>query len=248
MFLGCDSHDKSHDLTYFGGKIINPKSNVVFFLKDDVVLDTIAINDQNRFMASFKGLEEGLYTFRHGAEFQYIYLHPSDSLLVRLNTWDFDESLVFSGKGSARNEYLISLFLQNEKEEKAFYQNFDLDESEFQAKMDELIEQRMATYNAFVENESVVTKGFEKLAHTAIYFPLYRLKEVYPYYHKRAKGLDKLADVSDEFYAYREEIDFNDGSLIAFYPYQNYITSFLYHMSDQKSEKNGSSEEYTMHL
>ena len=39
--------------------------------------------------------------------------------MFRLNTLDFDESLVFTGEGAKKNNYLINLFLEHEKEEKS---------------------------------------------------------------------------------------------------------------------------------
>ena len=63
-----------------------------------------------------------MYYFRHGNENQYIYLEPQDSLMLRLNTWDFDESIVFAGKGAERNNILIDCFLQEERDNKMFYE------------------------------------------------------------------------------------------------------------------------------
>ena len=148
--FGCSKQNQSgKNDTYFGGEIINPKSKYVLFLKDDKVLDTINLDKNNRFIAKFNHLKEGLYTFKHGVEFQYVYLQPSDSLLVRLNTWNFDESLVFSGKGSAKNEFLINLFLQNEKDDKAMSRYFNLGQNEFQNKIDLLAKKRQANFKKF---------------------------------------------------------------------------------------------------
>ena len=114
LIISCTTTNNKSTI-YFGGEIINPKSKYVVLLKDNNVIDTLTLNNQNRYIEKFKSLKEGLYTFKHGNEFQYIYLEPGDSILLRLNTWDFDESLVFTGKGSSKNEFLINLFLQNEK-------------------------------------------------------------------------------------------------------------------------------------
>jgi hypothetical protein len=193
-------------------------------------------------------LQEGLYTFKHGNEFQYIYLAPSDSVLVRLNTWDFDQSLVFSGKGSAKNEFLINLFLQNEKEENMMYQNFDLNEQDFHAKIDSLSKDRFTTYNDFYANEGHVSKGFKKLATTAIYFPLYRLKEVYPIFYKGVNNLEAFPEVSDSFYDFRNELSLNEENLVSFYPYQNYVVSYLYNISYQLKENDSTKNDLTLNM
>ena len=118
--IGCENSVKNGS-TYFGGSIKNPKDLNVTIFKGGVKIATTELNQDHKFLFKLDSLESGLYTFKHGEEFQYIYLEPKDSLLIRLNTWDFDESLVFSGKGAERNNFLIQLFLDNEQQEKLFY-------------------------------------------------------------------------------------------------------------------------------
>jgi len=247
LMMGCEK-SQEFGLTYFGGQIINPETNFVLFLKDEKVLDTLLLDENNRFLKKIPLLQEGLYSFKHGNEFQYVYLAPSDSVLVRLNTWDFDQSLVFSGKGSAKNEFLINLFLQNEKEENMMYQNFDLNEQDFHAKIDSLSKDRFAIYNDFFANEDQVSKEFKKLANTAIYFPLYRLKEIYPIFYKGVYNLEEFPEVSDTFYDFRNKLSLNEENLVSFYPYQNYVVSYLYNISSQLKQKDSTKNDLTLNL
>ena len=247
LIFGCKKANENA-MTYFGGQIINPKSNYVLFLKDEKVLDTLLLDENYHFLKEIPSLQEGLYTFKHGTDFQYIYLEPSDSVLVRLNTWDFNHSLVFNGKGSAKNEFLINLFLQNEKEERMMYHNFNLNENDFHAKIDSLSKERFAVYNDFSQNETAVSNGFKKLTITAIQFPLLRLKEAYPYYHKKVLDLDEFAKVSDQFYDYRAEINLNEEDLVSFYPYQNYVVSYLFNISSQLKEKDSSKNNMAVNI
>ena len=115
--FSCQQPREYDSPTYLGGQIVNPKADHVLLFHNDEILDTLYLDDRNHFMKTIPIFEDGLYTFKHANEFQYIFLEPSDSLIIRLNTWDFDESLVFSGIGSVRNEYLIDVFIQNEKED-----------------------------------------------------------------------------------------------------------------------------------
>jgi len=236
--FGCSEQSQTlKSDTYFGGEIINPKSKYVLFLKDDAVMDTIYLNKKNRFITKFKNLAEGLYTFKHGNEFQYVYLQPSDSVLVRLNTWNFDESLVFSGKGSSKNEFLINLFLQNERDDKAMSRYFNLNENDFEHKIDSLAKQREATFKDFASlQKDKISTNYRKLVNTAIYFPLYSLKEIYPYYYRMAHKQKDFPIINSDFYKYRSKINLNEKSLVSFYPYQNYIVSYLYNLSYQNKD------------
>ncbi|MCF6182566.1 hypothetical protein [Lutibacter sp.] len=238
--FGCSKQNQSgkNDI-YFGGDIINPKSKYVLFLKDDKVLDTINLDKNNRFIAKFKHLKEGLYTFKHGVEFQYVYLQPSDSVLVRLNTWNFDESLVFSGKGSTKNEFLINLFLQNEKDDKAMSRYFNLGQNQFQNKINLLAKKRQENFKIFLSLEKdKISDNFKRLINTAIYYPLYSLKEIYPYYNKIANNKKEFPIIKPSFYNYRNKVNLNEKSLVSFYPYQNYIISYLYNLSYQNNDIN----------
>ncbi|HQX05092.1 MAG TPA: hypothetical protein PKZ44_13330, partial [Flavobacterium sp.] len=111
-FIGCQKEFKDDNFTaYFGGEVINPKSNFVLFLKDDVVIDTIYLDNKNRFIQKFDSLAPGLYTFKHEPEYQYVYFDKNDSLMVRINSMEFDESIVFCGRGDEKNNFLMELYL-----------------------------------------------------------------------------------------------------------------------------------------
>ncbi|NOR28267.1 MAG: hypothetical protein GQ540_07040 [Lutibacter sp.] len=248
LTFSCNTTTTKTATTYFGGEIINPKSNFVLLLKDDKVIDTLLLDKKSRFLNNYNSLYEGLYTFKHGNEFQYIYLEPADSVLVRLNTWDFDESLVFSGDGSAKNEFLINLFLQNEKEEKIMHDFFYLNENDFQKKIATFAAKKTLLFEEFSKQELNLTEGFKKLTNVAIHFPLYRLKEIYPLFHKKANKLSGFPTISDKFYAFRSEINLNEENLVAFYPYQNYVISYLYNLSYQLKEEDKTKDNITLNI
>jgi len=96
-FISCSAESTPSD-TYFGGKILNPKSKYVVLYSMEKVIDTLFLEKDNTFLGNLQNANEGLYYFTHGNENQYIYLEPKDSLMLRLNTWYFDESIVFAGK------------------------------------------------------------------------------------------------------------------------------------------------------
>jgi hypothetical protein len=247
--ISCNTTDKNNNLTSFGGEIINPKSDFVLFLKDGNIIDTLLLDSDNHFINNYTSLDEGLYTFKHGTEFQYVYVQPNDSILVRLNTWDFDESLVFSGRGSAKNEFLINLFLQNEKEEELMYQYFNLDEQKFEFKIDSLSNERNKIFDDFKnEQKQNVSEGFKNLTAVAINFPLFRLKEMYPLFYKKAHDLSELPKVSNNFFNFRKDINLNEDNLIAFYPYQNYVINYLYNLSYQLKEKTPNHKNLTLNI
>lgn len=100
--FGCKENENSCGQAFFGGEIINPSNDYVTLYKGDSPVDTLYLDENNRFAYQIESLEPGLHYFWHGIEYQVVIIEPNDSLMVRLNTIDFDESLVFSGKGSKK--------------------------------------------------------------------------------------------------------------------------------------------------
>ncbi|MBC8882761.1 hypothetical protein H9X57_03310 [Flavobacterium piscinae] len=44
----------------------------------------------------------GMYTFKYEPEYQYVYFDKNDSLMVRINPVEFDESIVYCGRGDEK--------------------------------------------------------------------------------------------------------------------------------------------------
>jgi hypothetical protein len=241
LFLGCND-DSKKNITSFGGKIKNPKGEYVYLFKGMKILDSAKLDSHNKFKMKVDSIEIGLYTFKHGNEYQYLYLEPTDSLLIYLNTWDFDESLIFSGKGSAKNNFLINLYLQQEKNEKNFKYNFKLNEKEFSKLIDEGIQKQLNLYKQLIESEDEEpSEFFDTLVKTGIYFPYYSLKEQYAYRHQRALKLKEPVKLSDDFFSYRNDIDLNNEALLNYAPYSNFIITYLYNQAYAKSDDTGNS-------
>ncbi len=235
LISSCASDRNMTDATYFGGKIINPKSKGVYFYKNNELLDSAQLDVKNKFLFKFDSLQVGLYTFEHGNEIQFLFLEPSDSLLLRLNTWDFDESLVFSGKGAEKNNLLLNMFLENEKDDKFILNYYSLNDSLFEVKIDSLLKLKKLLYKQYREEVTDVNPLFDKFMNAAIHLPLYKKKEAYPFRNKMALKLQKYPTINPIFYKYRKEVDFKDEDLQNFYAYTSYIRDYLRHLSFEKT-------------
>ena len=226
LFVACNHpEDKS---VYIGGEIINPQSKYVLLMHADDIVDTLVLRDDHTFQKRIHTIQSGLYSFKHGTEYQYLYLDPSDSIHLRLNTWDFDETLVFEGKGSEKNELLLHIFLENEKEEKNFYSYFALPEKAFQEKIDAVRARQNKLLHSVLNSHSGFSQSFLHLVQQTVNLPLYRMKELYPFFHKKLLKLDSVEIPTKDFYKYRDKIDMNDAVLMEHFAYQNYLSSYLY--------------------
>jgi hypothetical protein len=223
----CDSN-KKETTTYFGGKIINPKSNHVVLFSMDKVIDTFYLNKKNKFIGKLNNINEGLYYFFHGDENQYIYLEPQDSLMLRLNTWDFDESIVFAGKGAERNNILIDCFLEDEKEKKVFYGYNKLEPKKFKQKVDSLTSLKFKRYDDYLENHPNETEGFNDILKVALTYPLFARVEKYPIIYAKYSKTSNFPKLASSFFDYRENLNINKDSLMYYPPYSQYVRNYLY--------------------
>ncbi len=227
-FISCIENTETEDATYFGGEIINPKNNFVLLYKDEVLIDSIALDDKNRFLYQFKDFTPGLYHFNH-EEYQYVYIEPKDSILFRLNTIDFDESLTFSGKGSHKNNFIINTFLANENHSAKSDELYKLPPKKFSTLMSSELSQRIDMLEQYKDRYEF-SDGFMDVANAHIAYHFYAAKERYPIYNKQQA--DSI-DVSS-FYEFRKNIDFNTGNLGSFYPYYEYLYTLIDNLSVER--------------
>lgn len=193
-------------------------TNFVVLTKDKVIIDTVKLDSKNRFLYKVNNLNPGFYTFRHGGEFQNMLLEPKDSLLLRLNTLEFDESLVFSGIGNKKNNYFIDCFLDHEKQEKYIFKICQLKPENYLKHIDSLNEIKIKKLEKF-NKRNKPTELFNKIAKANINFDYYTNKEVYPFIHYGRNKKAILESLPEDFYDYRKNIDYNDTF---FSKYQNY--------------------------
>lgn len=230
-FCSCDiSEKKEREYTYFGGEIVNPNSNYVIISKGDHLIDTIYLNNQNRFLYKIKDPEEGLYNFRHKPEFQIVLLEKGDSIMMRLNTIEFDETLVFTGEGAVKNNFLIDMFLQNEKE-RAYLRNIDfkLPPALFKIKQDSLLKNRRRHFDKF-RKRNRLSGTAEDIARASYEYDFYSRFELYASQKKRSKGLGNESfqyGLSDSFFDYRKRIDLNNPNLKLLSSYIRFLNYYL---------------------
>ncbi|MFY0631148.1 MAG: hypothetical protein JXR05_12260 [Flavobacteriaceae bacterium] len=227
VFYSCETTPGNNN-TYFGGKIINPKTDHVILFDDETVIDTFYLDQNDKFIGEIPELKESLYYFRHGDEHQYIYLEPKDSLLIRLNTWDFDESLVFSGKGAERNNLLIDCFLEAEKQDRLFYKYYNLKPSDFRNKVDSIEQIKLTRYDEFDSKNPKESDRYKDILKIALTYPLYTKVENYSMAHTSKKNHEKHVEVNRDFYKHRDHIVLDKDSIMYFYAYRTFVISHLY--------------------
>ena len=226
LYTACDSEqNKAKGGTYIGGEIVNPVSNSVILRKDGAIIADLALSQNNRFFYKVKNLIPGLYGFYHN-ERQLVFLEEGDSIILRVNTMDFDESLTFTGYGAAKNNFMTDMFLLNEKENKSIMSIYQQNPEVFAHTIDSLKEEREKLWKRFKDKYEVSEK-FEEVIEAIIDYDSYARMEVYPisYYGKDRIAL--LDSLPENFFEFHEEIDFNRSELVSLYSYQRFLINYF---------------------
>ena len=175
-------------------------------------------------------ITSGLYTFYHEPEFQYIIIDENDNLQIRLNTLDFDESLVYTGKGSSKNNFLMDVFLRSENDELEINSKLDLTFDNFKNLVDSLYNKQMNSFKLFKEN-NILSNSSKEIINTAILYPYISKFHSYIIRNNIEEEIQK-----DLFINYQNEISYDLDALAYFKPYIDFLYLHIYNNVKIKKE------------
>ncbi len=234
LVVGCSSERGSKEDSYFGGEIINPITDYVVLKNPAGRYDTIPLDKNNRFLYKINQAEDGIYSFKHSAEHQLMFLEKGDSILVRINTIEFDESLVFTGIGARKNNFLIDVFLKNEADLNMLKKNrFSQSPEVFKKTQDSIYKLHQKKYQKLANNYQLSDLA-KKVVESNFIFGYYNRHEIYIRNYMNKKDYMNIAEIDPSFYAYRNQINFNDTDLKRLYAYN----WFLHHYFTNKAISN----------
>ena len=222
IFVGCQTSPEEIKPVFVGGDIINPSNNYVVLYDTQNNTDTLYLNDENRFFHHFTNFKPGIHSFVHGGKYQSILLEENDSIMMHINTHDFDESIVYNGIGAKKNNYLINLLLKLEKEDRKTNAFYAKPPEEFHQNIEAFISKNTKDLEFFM-TKNLNSELFKKVALSSIKYHYFTRKELYPFRHFGVHNFSNFKELPSDFYEFREEIVYNDIDLKDFYPYYNFL-------------------------
>jgi len=113
-------------------KIANRFSDTITISSGRTFKQKVGINKKGEFQSTFEVSKDGgLYRLNDGNEGTTMFLKNGYDLTLTLDTKDFDETIVYKGKGANENNYLAKKALSDEKFEMDLEALFDADEATF---------------------------------------------------------------------------------------------------------------------
>ena len=112
LFLGHSilSVAQTKDYVSFQAEIANKNGDFISIQDNSKVYKKIKVNKDGIFKDTLH-IKEGLYQMFDGVEFTELYLKSGYDLTLKMDAKMFDESIVYSGVGSAENNYLAQAML-----------------------------------------------------------------------------------------------------------------------------------------
>ena len=222
FFSNSCNNKNSGDNFFLGGEIINPSSNYVNFYYNNIKIDSIELNSENKFFKNLENIQPGVYRIEHIPENQYIIIENGDSLWIRVNVEDFKESLSFSGRGSSKNNFLVDMSNLNDYENEFLSQIYNQGSYDYKIVIDSLMDEKKDIWELF--NKSVNQRNLgRKITKASIKYNYYNKLERYAL----LRGREWSKDEREEYFSYRDEVNLNDSELSLFEPYVTYLMNFF---------------------
>ena len=222
ILLGCNSNTKTRNGIFLGGQIINPSSRDVTLYQGSNVIDMLDLDDNFKFQRKYDSLTSGIYKLEHLPEYQTVLLEESDSLWIRINATTFNESIVFSGIGATKNNFLIDLYLKQEEEVNFLSSKYSSNQIAFKKIIDSLLLEKKASW---IKMDSIndLSPIAQKVTQAAYIYPYASIRERYALLRS-----SKLTEAKDSlFFSYRKFLNYGDNALAFFDPFVNFFLKFV---------------------
>lgn len=221
-FVYACSSESVPEGAFLGGQIINPSSKTVSIYKNNKLLDSIVLGANNRFERRYDSLDYGIFKFEHLPESQTLLIEKGDSIWFRTNTTDFNSSLVFSGRGSAKNNFLMEIYLSLQKESSFLASKYSNKSSDFGEIIDSLLQEKRENWIKFDSINKLSPEA--KIISQASY--------VYPYANRKERyalirGRNITLEQDSLYFNFRKYLNFGEENLAYFEPYITYMLNFL---------------------
>ena len=220
--LSCQAEKNLHSGIFLGGQIVNPSSRAVTLYQGTQVIEMLDLGENLRFQRQYDSLPDGIYKLEHLPEYQTLLLEDQDSLWVRINAAAFDESMVYSGVGASKNNFLLELFLKQEAENNYLSSKYSNNKRTFNAIIDSLLLEKKQLW---IQMDSLNTLSpiAQKVTQAAYIYPYANIRERYAL----LRGAQWTEEEDSLFFSYRRFLNYGDNDLAFFDPYVNYIISYI---------------------
>ena len=220
LLAACNSIEENK--IFIGGHIINPSSKHLTIYHGDKLIDSLILDKDNKFMYENDSMSSGIYKFEHPPKNQTIFVEPGDSMWFRVNTKDFDASISFSGKGAAKNNFLMDTYLELKNERSFLSSKYSENSKKFKYIIDSLMRLKNTKWKKF-DSINILSDLAKKITKSSFVYSYANRLERYALIRGNKKHLD--SDTIN-YFKFRKKLSLKEEELSLFEPYIKYIMSY----------------------
>lgn len=203
------------------GTIKNHTAESIAIAKlNDQKVESDKIDSEGHFKMAVK-IEDGYYKLKYGRNTTFIYLYPKDDLKINFDAENLQETLTFSGKGAARNNYLINKARVTDKITKDLKAFYGVEEDAYLKNIDSV---KNVHLNALEQYDT--RNFFDKAEKKSLEYE--RLFSIQNYASSREFYLGDEVEPSSEFYQPIEKLDLSDKSDFKTQPFYRYLVTSIW--------------------
>lgn len=227
-------HADAQQMTTVYGQIIHPKGKQVYLryyqdyiAYEEITADSAALDKKGNFRMEFIWERPYPVTFFHGDEITEMFLSPGDSLRLTLDTKQFDETVVYEGRGAEVNNYLAQKTLTFGPMSAEPYK---LLEKEFLAYDDSMTNARFQFFTKHFSKTPVNNPSFQAFKDyelEEIYYQSVNLRISYPQLHPYLNRASGQKVVSEKYYDFLGDVPPYDESAILSPSYFEYLVGHV---------------------
>ena len=226
LISSCNNEKEPSKRIFFGGQIINPSSRTVTLYQGNNPVEIFKLDRKLRFQNTHDSLYNGIYKLEHLPEYQSLLLEKGDSLWVRINAATFNESIVYSGSGASKNNFLMELLLRQEKENDYLSSKYSRNRKNFSQLLDSMLLEKK---NLWIGMDSLnkLSPIAQKVTQAAYIYPYATIRERYAL----LRGSQWTAEEDSIYFDFRKYLNYGDNDLAFFDPYVNYVLNYINQMA-----------------
>lgn len=233
IFTSCKKSACEEKTFHFGGKISNAKTKYLLFGKDDSVLDTLFLNENNQFHKCFSDYQEGMYVMKYENFIKYIYFENNDSIYLNANAQDFHNLTSFHGRGNEKNNFLFELFAITFENNNSYQDIFQENYNNFMKSVDSVKLEKEKLYQKR-KGEISWNNEFDQYAKALIDYVYFTRLEAYSFIRKRYKHLEN-DPLPKNYFDFRKKVNFNEEKFSNYLPFTHYLTMLMTSISYEKN-------------
>ena len=229
LIISC-KQSESTSQTLIKGKVENPRADflLLYELPKFILIDSLKLDAKNEFKFESKDFKSNYYMIFDNNEMQRMYINNGDQITINMDASRMDESLIFSGKGAEKNEFLIYAYREYNKILSKRKSILNLEEEDFVNYTDSLLLNLTEKMQYIEKVESDYSEHLNNTLNILGKIKFFNLKELYI---KDKLKKDSTYKVNPKLINHRELVSLSDTTFHQYTVYHYYIYNYFNNIS-----------------